>query len=364
MKIFLDATVMEMPATGVTKATLSLYDACLQVASDVSVVALHRKPLMCDVPAGVGTAGPLSFLPSVVWRSMYLPAFAFSHRPAIMHFPWNGHVPNGLAGAKIIITLHDVLPLVIPNAFRNADEERRYRHKVQSDLDRCDLLMTVSNYSKREIVANFKVQSEPLVVPLAPTLTDVGEMSPRTSRESIPYFIYVGGYDRRKGVDKLVKVFLQLHREKRLQSKLILTGSKNYFSGEFKENVLEGVRLGVIEEKGYVSDVELAALLRGARALAYPSKYEGFGLPPLEAMALGCPVLTTRETSIPEVCGDAVYYLDPDADQSLAAGLMEFENNEELRLDFRARGLSHAKNYSWERSAAIYLRAVRALANG
>lgn len=291
---------------------------------------------------------------------MFLPAFAFEHRPAIIHFPWNGQIPKWLVQAKVVTTLNDVLPLVIPGAFGTTDEERKYRTRVQEDINRTNLLITISQYSKQEIISNFNVTTEPLVVPLAPTMTGVAST---VSGEQAPYFIYVGGYDRRKGIDKLVNVFLQLHQEKKLTSRLVLTGSKSYFSEDFRASVAKGVSLGVIVEKGYVSDAELAALIRDAHALVYPSKYEGFGLPPLEAMALGCPVLTTQYTSIPEICGDAAFYVDPDDPESLAAGLVAFEDNESLRLDYRYRGLNHAKLYSWERSAEIYLNALRRLAN-
>ena len=103
-----------------------------------------------------------------------------------------------------------------------------------------------------------------------------------------------------------------------MAARLVLAGEPHYFSADFRSMVERGRSAGWLEELGYVSDAELAALYGRALALAYPSKYEGFGLPPLEAMVLGCPVITTRGTSLPEVCGDAAVYVDPDDPASLA----------------------------------------------
>ncbi len=110
---------------------------------------------------------------------------------------------------------------------------------------------------------------------------------------------------------------------------------------------------------------ELVHLIKTAKALIYPSRYEGFGLPPLEAMTLGCPVITTRATSIPEVCGDAALYVSPDDKQDLAKAILAVENHDHLRQDLRARGIEQAKRFTWENSARVYLDALyRLLAHG
>jgi glycosyltransferase involved in cell wall biosynthesis len=277
------------------------------------------------------------------------------NHPAAIHFPWNGNVPRGLSNAVVITTLNDVLPLVIPGYFKSSQAEENYRKIVQQDLDRTDLLMTISEYSKDEIIKNFVVKNEPVVVPLGPTLAAYNGLLPQTTKKLDDYFIYVGGYDPRKGIDKLIKVFIDLHREKRLCSKLILTGSKNYYSTEFKQLIDEGIQRGIVVEKGYVQDQELVQLIAGAIALIYPSKYEGFGLPPLEAMALGCPVITTGCTAVPEVCGDAAWYIDPDDNLEFANGIIMLQNDKELRLVLKSKGYKQAAKFSWELSAMKFM---------
>jgi alpha-1,3-rhamnosyl/mannosyltransferase len=205
----------------------------------------------------------------------------------------------------------------------------------------------------------FVIKTEPRVLYLAP-MFDTGEpASTASAGQKGRYFIYMGGYHPRKNIHKLVKIFIDLHEKKALSAKLILTGNIHYYSPELKRVIDRGRDLGIVRELGYVSDIELKKLVSGAIALAYPSKYEGFGLPPLEAMALGCPVITTRGTSIPEICEDAVYYIDPDNEGEFADGLIALDSDDPLRERLKAKGFLQAAKFSWERTAKAFLSAVQ-----
>lgn len=154
------------------------------------------------------------------------------------------------------------------------------------------------------------------------------------------YYIYVGGFDRRKRIDVLLSAFYGAVSEG-LKSEL-------YLIGEYKDiglDIRDGVRV-----LGYVSDIELNEYYRNAVALIYPSEFEGFGLPPLGAMSLGCPVITTRGTSIPEVCGDAVIYFD-----DLKQTLLDLERDEVKREQMKLDGLERAKLFSWKATAKKYI---------
>jgi glycosyltransferase involved in cell wall biosynthesis len=359
MKVYIDATVFEQPASGMAKATLGLYNACRLEDPSITAVALHRKRLANTLPSymsSVGFGGRV--VPESVWRSAFVPLYVLKERPAYIHFPMNGSVPSGLKGTPVVSTIHDVLPLEIPGYFKDEHTKRTYIKTIQDSLDRSGLVITDSEYSRARIMSLFKARDEPRVIYLGSTLADVPAFP---KEDNGRYFIYVGGYDRRKSIDRLVKVFLGLHRRKMLSSKLVLTGKVYYYSRELKELIDEGRRLGIVEEMGYVPDGRLKALLSGAIALAYPSKYEGFGLPPLEAMASGCPVITTRGTSIPEICGDAVWYIDPDDDGSFADGLVALETDEAVRRELHDKGLKQAAKYSWSRSAKAFLAEISKL---
>ncbi len=359
MRILVDASVLQQPLTGVGKAAVFLYRACLRARPDVEFTALHRKPLLCELPAGVKALQRGAFVPGTIWRRFLLPYYVRGQQSDAIHFPWNGNVPKLDPRVRVVTTLHDVLPLLIPNFFKSSEDESTYRARIQQDLDRTHLLFADSEFSKKEILKHFKARSEPVVLRLGPTIPLPDDFTPPPNPGG--YFLYVGGYDRRKGLDGLLRVFLQLKREGKLKQRLILTGSKNYFSDEFKRQIEDGAAMGALEERGYITDAQLIALFTGATALVYPSKYEGYGLPPLEAMCCGCPVITTRETSIPEIAGDAACYVDPADEQQFADALIAMETNPALREKLRAAGLKQAAKFSWSDSAALFLKCVSAL---
>jgi glycosyltransferase involved in cell wall biosynthesis len=357
MHILFDATVMQQPFTGVAKTTLGLYAACLQLAPSMRIEALHRQPLAGKLPEGVRDAQRGEQLPGRFWRPLVLPLAAIAKRPTALHFPWSGNVPRLWGATAVVTTLHDVLPLRIPGYFSSEQGRRAYLDEKQRDIDRTHLLITDSEYSKREIIKYFTVLREPLVLYYGSTFAWQHLPATKGERKG-DYFLYVGGYDRRKGLEALLQVFLSLHRQDKLVSKLVLTGAKSYFSEDFKTLMAEGLALDIVEERGYVSDAALYELLYHARALVYPSKYEGFGLPPLEAMAAGCPVITTRCTSLPEICGEAAYYIEPDDESNFAQGLLALEGDSELRRALRVKGREQAAKFSWEKAAATYLTAL------
>lgn len=354
MKINIDASVLQYHVTGIAKTLLLLYESCHFLRPSMEIKALHRLPLMCKLPEYVDESTIFSNSSELFWRNLFLPAYVSKNRPDITHFPWNGNVPRFLSGTKVISTIHDVLLLEIPDYFSNNDQRKLYLKKTQDTINRSDLIVTVSEYSKKQIMKNFKVKEEPLVVYHGPTLDN--NLINKNKKSN--YFLYVGGYDPRKGIEILLKVFLKLHEEKKISTKLVLTGAKNYFSDELKNLIERGLKLGIIEEKGYVSDLELINLYSNALALVYPSKYEGFGLPPLEAMNLKCPVITTKETSIPEVCGESVYYIDVDNIKSFENALISLEMDENLRNELKMKGIKQASKFSWDSSAKVFLKEI------
>jgi glycosyltransferase involved in cell wall biosynthesis len=356
MQLLLDAVVFEYPPTGIAKVTAGLATACLAYDPGLSITAIHRRPLAQNFPSAITARAFARYLPYRLWRSV---AFRFAtQRIPIAWFPWNGDIPALPTSITTVTIIHDVLPLIIPEYFASSELEAAYRKRVQRDIDRTHLLFTDSEYSRQQIVSNFKARSEPKVLRFGPTLhpSDLHSTSVRT--HAFPYFLYVGGYDKRKGIEQLLRVFVGLHKEKRIAARLILTGTKEYFSDSFRELVETGRSMHIVEETGYVDEPALADLFRNAIALVYPSRYEGFGLPPIEAMTAGCPVITTRGTSLPEVCGDAALYIDPDDIRSLGSALQTLEQNPSVREDFRQKGLRQAATFTWESAARMFVDAL------
>lgn len=356
MKVLLDATVFEHPSTGIAKVTLGLYRECVHLRPTLEVLAVHRRAMRTALSGGIKSLGRIPGLPPQIWRTLVPAAVAVSRKPDLFHFPWNGQVPMLPRRIPVVITLHDVLPLLIPGYFSTWRDEERYRSATRRDLERAAVVFTDSEYSKREILRHFTPRVEPTVLLYGPTIVSPAASQPRPVKE--PYFLYAGGYHHRKGLPYLLRVFLELHRRGAIRSTLLLTGLRTPLSPEFDRLIHEGRARGAVRELGYVPDDQLASLYTNALALVYPSPYEGFGLPPLEAMSLGCPVITTRGTSLPEVCGEAAMYIEPDRDSDLAKALAGVEQSEELRSDLSRRGRERALLFSWTRAARIYLDTV------
>ncbi len=359
MTVLLEGLVLDHPPTGIAKVTLGLYEACKGLEPSLQVVVAHRRELRCELPGWMSEERRWPLAPQRMWRPLAMPGAVRDLRPDVVHFPWNGRVPRLPRGPFVIATLHDVLPLEIPGYLKTAHDVAAYRTAVQRDLDRCDLLITDSEYAKRRIEQQLCPRREPLVIAPGPTLSpNLPECLPEATPQG-RFFLYVGGYDPRKGLERLLRVFLGLWTEGRLQGRLVLTGTRTYYSQEFQTLVGRGAECGAVVELGYVSDAQLATLYRRAEALVYPSWYEGFGLPPLEAMSLGCPVITTRGTALPEVCGEAAWQIDPEDEREFAEALVAVGGNEGLRAQMRDKGLKQARRFSWEVSAQRFLEAVR-----
>lgn len=361
MRVVLDAGVMEAPFTGIAKVTLALHEACRQLEPTWEVDAVHRKALTESLPPWMHSTRPgLSWLVNPIWRRSVLPAAIARRAPDVVHFPWNGKIPPILPRCLVVTTFHDVLPLIIPGHFRSEGAKRAYRRKVQADILRSDLLITDSEYSKQQIIHNFQVRSDPVVIYPAVSTTFVAPVTQPAGEGD--YLLCVGGYNSpRKRLEPVIRVFCQLRREGRLPCRLMMTGTQRYYSETFRQLVAEGVAMGAIEERGYVNDEVLAGLMRAAIALVYPSQYEGFGLPPLEAMSVGCPVITSHYTSIPEICGDAVLYVEPDDDTDIAGCLLRLANDHALQDELRRRGKLRAQRFSWTASAGRFLAQVEEL---
>ncbi len=259
---------------------------------------------------------------------------------------------------KNVSIIHDVLPLEIPNYFKSENLRQAYITKMQSIIDISKIIYTTSEYSKKQILANFDCKSPIYIIPWGITIPEI-DGSENDSSIKEPYFIFNGGYDRRKGMISLLKAFLLAHKKGNFKSKLLFTGRPKYFSEEFVQLVKEAKKQKILIELGFVENVKLAKLIKNARALVYPSKYEGFGLPLLEGMMLDCPVIAAHGTCIDEITQDACLYADLDDISSFADMLIDMEKNETLRNELVKKGRIIVKKYSWEKASNIFIENLR-----
>jgi alpha-1,3-rhamnosyl/mannosyltransferase len=168
----------------------------------------------------------------------------------------------------------------------------------------------------------------------------------------------VSTLEPRKNLPRLLMAYARLPEALRARHPLALVGAKGWLNAELEQHLAPLERTGQLRRLGYVSQEDLPALYAGAHAFAYPSLYEGFGLPLLEAMASGAPALSSRCSSLPEVAGAAALLIDPEDLDALTAGLERLLDDAPWRVQARARGLEQARRFSWERcvedTVAVY----------
>ena len=385
MRIVIEASTLQEKICGTNRAIVGLYDACARQDPSLCLEAVHNKPLADKLPSTIKDVKfGNRFLHHFFWRYYSFPHYNEIEKPDVIHFPYcafhvkqsplkqgiinffsngKGNIKTSNSDSLVVLTIHDIMPIIIAkDCFKNDKEKDFYEKRMQADIDKSDLIITPSEATKKYIAKYFHVKNEPVVIyhgnDLADTLITSTDIT--SDRE---YFLYVGGPAPRK-LDILVPLYLELYVQKMIDIPLVFVGKSFPMwpkSIELDKALKDAVSCGAIELRGCVTDEELAALYRNAVALVYPSRYEGFGLPPIEAMSLGCPVITTKAGSLHEVCGDAAYYVEVGSKESLAKAIIEMRKNSELRSILKKKGELQAKKYSWDISAKKYLEALRSL---
>ncbi len=274
--------------------------------------------------------------------------------PHIMH--WTYPFPIKLDGAKNIYTLHDLVPLRLP--FATLDNKRIYQKLLRACIRKGDHICTVSEASRADILRMFKVSEDKVTntyqaVRLSDSVLETTEQEVEQSVRSIfnlpykGYFMFFGAVEPKKNVGRLIEAYLSLPTK----TPLVIVGARAWGS-EAELRLLQKDEIQPfkatfrnIRRIDYLPRGLLMRLVRGAKAVAFPSLYEGFGLPALEAMMLGTPVLTAQTSSLPEVVGDAALTVDPYDVGSIAAGLHALDQDAELRARLSAAGVKQAANY-------------------
>jgi glycosyltransferase involved in cell wall biosynthesis len=266
---------------------------------------------------------------------------------------------------RLAVTVHDVSHLILPEIVNDTKKRLYARIMYRALRRRASAVFAVSNFTKGELLrlSDTGLKDNIIVTPLgvAPEWYEAGKADAVHSR---PYFIFVGNVKPHKNLGRLVDAYLQI--KDRIPHDLILAGQVDgMITGEaprFFESVkAAGPR---IHMTGFVSDRHLLALLGRADALVMPSLYEGFGLPPLEAMAAGVPVLAARAASMPEVCGEAALYFDPRNTDEIAESLVKFASNPDMGRTMRESGLQRSRQFTWESCANITARVLETCLDG
>jgi len=227
-------------------------------------------------------------------------------------------------------------------------------------------IVTVSEFSKKELIELYKIPPNKIEViyegvPESPEVNeDFIKKTLAKFRIDKPYFLYIGNWRPRKNLPGLIKAF-KLFREKGFDYLLVIGGRKDKRFLDLEKEIRENKLEGKVILTDTLSREEVAALYKKAKALTFPSYYEGFGLPVLEAESLGVPVLTSNTSSLPEVAGDSVLYVDPYSVEDIARGLEKIALDEELRKNLIQKGYENIKRFSWQKAAQQLLEIFHSL---
>lgn len=279
-----------------------------------------------------------------------------------------------LCPTRSVVTIHDCIHLLFPQYLPNRAAVHYAAFMMRSAIRRSAVVLTVSEASRADILRFFpdteaeRVQVVPNAIDPA-ILDDPGEEEKERVRERYQirgrFVLYAGNVKPHKNLERLVSAFALARQRGGLEDvKLILIGDEVSRQGSLRRTMEAAGLRHDVRFFGFVPDRTLACLYRMASAFAFPSLYEGFGLPPLEAMACGAPVVTSRLSSLPEVVGDAALLVDPYSVEDIAAALLRVLSDEPLRKDLIARGHARARAFSWEQSVqrihATYLKVLGA----
>lgn len=270
---------------------------------------------------------------------------------------------------KVIIIVHDLVAFLFP-VTHNKKATLIEKLFLKKAAKRADKIIAISENTKTDLLQRFNLPSEKVAIiyaassdifkAISSSPMDKSKLTDFAKQTNLPknFFLAVGTLEPRKNYLNLMKAFSLVERE-HPDYHLIIVGQK----GWDHEPIYEEIKSGYLQKKvhllGYLSTTSLANLYNLARALVFPSFYEGFGIPPLEAMQSGCPVITSNTSSLPEVVGESAILVDPQSYTEIAGAMLKLIENPDLCATLSQQGLLQAKKFSWEKSARELLEIIR-----
>ncbi len=382
-KILIDCTCLRDKPSGVGFYTYQLIKALTKVpVDDDFVFGIYCQPSMkkwltrnFSFPQLLQDYSNSYLLPIPVTISnllaKYYPSFlnqfnSYLPEPDLIH--GTDHYVYPYPKSYKVMTIMDLTFIKYP--FYSNSIVKTYMDRLKQCLKWTDLVLTISESSKQDIMEYLGVKPEKIVVTyLASRYPNysLSEEQKSQLKSSIsynfntPYILFVSTLEPRKNVVNLIKSFNLLKHEYKIPHNLVLIGQKGWYYQEIFHEIKTSPFRENIYHLGYLSDDLVALFYSLADVFVYPSFYEGFGLPVLEAMTLGSPVVTSHTSSLPEVAGDSAIYVNPQEVSSISEGIYRVINNPQLRQDLITKGRERAKLFSWKKMAQETINAYNLL---
>jgi glycosyltransferase involved in cell wall biosynthesis len=352
---------------GIGKCLVELYRHLATIRTEWHFSMFHRNS---------GETDPFQGMPNIesrkiempgdrwgLWQRSRLPLAAKWVGADVLHCPANTGPRWPLV--PMVLTIHDLIPLQ-PEFV--TERSRVWGRDVAAAARRARRITTPSSYSKSQIVDAFAIPAEKIAVhhwgpnPMCRPIDNPAELASVTHahglEEGRPYVMAFGGADPRKNGRRILCAWERLPSTLRKQYSLVMIGVQEPLLAELQNWGRAAGMAGSCVINGYVSEGDVATLLGGASLLCYPSLSEGFGLPVLDAFACETAVLTSKVTSIPEVAGDAVHYVDPNSEQEIADGISFLLRDHGARAELVEKGRQRLALFSWQQCAETFCEAV------
>jgi glycosyltransferase involved in cell wall biosynthesis len=378
MHLAINAYFWNRPNTGSGQYTRQLVYYLNRLVSDLEITLVYPQadgaPGPDDVPPSVRVKSvPLrpGNLGKVLFEQIGFPRACRDVGATLAHVPYWG--PPLRSPAPLIVTIHDLTTLIVPQ-YRQSLAARLYNALITAAAHGADHIITDSAASRTDIRERLRIPGDkvttiylaagPQYRPGENSLLDMAVLR----KYNLPdfYILYLGGYEIHKNIVTLLRAYTYVAQALGEDYPLVLAGKKpEKVSAHFPDydGTIEQLGLtGRVQWIGYVDEDDKPALYRNAALFVFPSRHEGFGLPVLEAMACGTPVVTSHSSSLPEIVGDAGFALDPDDERQMAGSIIAGVIQENLAAEMRQKGLAQATQFSWEKTVMETLAVYTAVA--
>ncbi|MBN3899014.1 MAG: glycosyltransferase family 4 protein [Nostoc sp. NOS(2021)] len=384
LKVVVDATPVDSKPSGVGFYVANLICALdvLQKDENFQLGVVHQPGLKnwlrgdFSFPESFKHSSQQYLLPLPVRISDLLLALAF--KPTLSYFEKYFGFPDILHGTNYsvypcqnslkVMNIYDLTFIKYPNYVDSV--VKKYTERLKRCLQWTDLVLTISESSKKDIIEYLEVDPKKVyVTPLASRYypnylcEEIAQSLEKQANYdfSKPYLLFVSTIEPRKNINTLITAFNFLKEKYKVEHQLILIGKKGWNYEPIFAAIENSPWGNQIHHLNYLSNELVALFYSKADVFVYPSHYEGFGLPVLEAMTLGAPVVTSNTSSIPEVSGDAAILIDPNDPVQLAEAILKVISDSQLRQELINKGKARAKLFSWERTAKETLNAYRTI---
>lgn len=376
MNVLLGGTSLSGPLTGIGQYTYSLCEELRRLEQDVTLFYGHRWGRELPAAGGGKSRGssganlrqlvrsvPFSYKAAALMRGTAFRAWRLLNDADVYHEP--NFIPHRFNGPTVI-TVHDLSVIRFPEMHPKT-RIRAIGNQLKHAIDRSQRVITVSDFVRNEVLEYFDCPPEKVVAVhngVAPDFRARSEDECRVRLEEVGlgyqgYVLSVGTFEPRKNLGRLAEAWLKLPVDMRRAYPLVLAGARGWGESEFANSLQKLEQEGSLLKLDYVDPEMLRVLYAGARLFIYPSLYEGFGLPVLEAMASGVPVICSDVSSLPEVAGGVACLVDPHSAEEIARAAEALLQDEARCASMVAKGLERASGMSWGSTAAKTLDVYR-----